>query len=190
LREPIEILSNGTIISGHKRLAALTLLGHKKVTVIVRLDLDDDPRAAHREFILSNLVRRHMSQLQITKCYLEMARLYPRGPIENDPDRTQIDYSVRLDEVLNCGPKNAERWKKAAGTPLEVQNALEQKQIRLVDAAIVSGLSKDVQDGIALAIREGRNAKAVLKEFLPKGTSKPPRPRLARLPASLAGRTE
>lgn len=124
LREPIEILSNGTIIAGHKRLAALILLGHTKVKVIVRRDLDEDPNAAHREFILSNLMRRNLSPLQTTKCYLEMASLYPYMPFKNDVNETQTNYSLRLDEVLGCGPKNAERWKKAALAPLEVQDAL------------------------------------------------------------------
>src|SRR5436309_15808008 len=62
LTEPIEVLPDGTIISGHGRVDAAKLLGWKTVRCWVRRDLEEaGPEAVEARLIETNLHRRQLS---------------------------------------------------------------------------------------------------------------------------------
>jgi ParB family transcriptional regulator, chromosome partitioning protein len=63
LHHPVEILPDGTILSGHQRVRAALSLGGTHIDVIVREDLADDPKAAELHFLAENLNRRQLSKL-------------------------------------------------------------------------------------------------------------------------------
>ena len=67
--QPVEALPDGTIIAGHKRLAAARLLGWTELDVWVRDDLAADPAAAERRLIEDNLHRRQLGKLGLARCY-------------------------------------------------------------------------------------------------------------------------
>ena len=174
LTDLIEALSNGTIVAGHSRHAAMKLLGWTETQVIVRKDLDSDPKAAHEAFIQSNLQRRHLSPLQITKCHLELEKAKQLGSCQSDADHT--DHMATLPTKLGGSEKTARRYIKIAAAPIEVQEAFERKEIIVVEAARVADLPSEVQEEIAAEIRAGRHSKLVLKDHLPKSATKPKAP--------------
>lgn len=68
LRQPIEILPDGTVLAGHQRLRAVRKLGWKEVNCVVRTDLADDPAGAELFFIMDNLNRRQLSPIMKARC--------------------------------------------------------------------------------------------------------------------------
>ena len=61
LKQPIEILPDGTIIQGHQRTKVLKHLAKKEHEVLVRYDLADaEPEVIEREFLSDNLNRRQL----------------------------------------------------------------------------------------------------------------------------------
>src|SRR5437763_1950535 len=69
LREPVEILPDGTIIVGHQRVRAARKLGWKEIDVVVRHDLAAaGPAAVETHFIESNLIRRQLGTLARARC--------------------------------------------------------------------------------------------------------------------------
>src|SRR4051812_16343774 len=61
LKEMIEILPDGTIVSGHQRVQAREKLGLEEVEVQVRYDLESaSPGEVKRAFLGPNIFRRHL----------------------------------------------------------------------------------------------------------------------------------
>jgi ParB family chromosome partitioning protein len=80
LRDPIEVVSDGTIIGGHQRVRAAKRLGWSEVDVIVRVDLQTaDTIAAKKSFLTDNLLRHHLSPLVRAKCIKELVELERGG---------------------------------------------------------------------------------------------------------------
>ena len=68
-RQPVEIRPDGTIIAGHQRVLAATLLGWTEIDVIVRFDLEEKGDAAvEAHFLGDNLYRRQLSPLNRARC--------------------------------------------------------------------------------------------------------------------------
>jgi ParB family chromosome partitioning protein len=63
-RDPVEIQSDGTIITGHQRVRAAKVLGWTEIDVEIRSDLEAaGPEAVEQHFISDNFIRRQLSQL-------------------------------------------------------------------------------------------------------------------------------
>src|SRR5262245_14825067 len=55
-RTPVEVLPDGTVLTGHQRIRAARLLGWTEITVVVRRDLAEaGPAAQETHFINDNL---------------------------------------------------------------------------------------------------------------------------------------
>jgi ParB/RepB/Spo0J family partition protein len=75
--QPVEILPDGTILCGHRRVAAARLLGWAAVDLWVR---DLDPAAAERRLIEDNVHRRQLGKLGLARCYKALKALESKGP--------------------------------------------------------------------------------------------------------------
>jgi hypothetical protein len=170
-QQPIVILPEGTVLSGHRRLAAAAILGWKDVEVVVCTDLGNDPQAAFEVFLRENASHRKMSKLQITRMYLRLAEIDAQGSPDIVNVRPRTDHMKRLQQLLGGCGRNCQRWFKAAQTPQEVQDALETNEIHLNDAARVMTLSPAERDAFAGELRAGRNVKEVVRGYLTHTTS-------------------
>ena len=66
---PVEVLPDGTIITGHQRVRAARKLGWKEIAVVVRHDLAAaGPAAVEEHFINDNLLRRQLTPLARRGC--------------------------------------------------------------------------------------------------------------------------
>lgn len=129
--EPIEIVPNGTILSGHRRWAAARRLGWESVRVLVRHDLAAQGETAiERRFWKANLVRRQLSLSDMVRMYVRLRRLSPRG----SQRRGQGALRDELAKRFQLTGRSLDRWAIIYEGPAEIRQAVESKQLPLVKA--------------------------------------------------------
>ena len=183
LINPIEIMSDGTIIAGHRRVLAAKSLAKKKIRCWVRDDLETEGKhAVERRLIEDNLNRRQMSKLATVRCIAAQVRL------EQNQRKRGVAMGGDLRDIvgkrLGISGRNLERYVRVAETPLEVQQAFEAGHLPLVKAAQVANLPDDIQARIAKKIGkldDKQSIKQVVENYV-GSTSK----KLSRLKKDLA----
>ena len=101
-RDPILVLPDGTIISGHRRVAAARQCNWSKIDAIIRDDLTDDVDGATELFISDNYHRRQLSMLQEARCALELYIIAKRRGKTNGKAAAKW-----VGDRLGWSPKNA-----------------------------------------------------------------------------------
>jgi len=162
LRDPVEILPDGTIIGGHQRVRAAKLLGWTEIDVIVREDLQTaDTIAAKKSFLTDNLLRRHLSPLVRAKCIKELVELEQGGRRSS-----QEEIKKRVGQQLGLSPRSVNRYLLVLATPLAVQRAFDRGELTLINAGKVALLKKPAPSEIARRIENGEKAATVVAEHL------------------------
>jgi ParB family chromosome partitioning protein len=164
--QPVEVLPDGTIIAGHKRLAAARLLGWTKINVWVRYDLAADPAAAERRLIEDNLNRRQLTPLELAACYRrlkEMAQYDPGGPLL---DYERGELRDRIGKRLGKSGRTLDRYLRALDTPQEVRAAVAADKLAVTVAEQVAGLGEEQQAEIAKQLRAGGEPREVVRRHL------------------------
>jgi hypothetical protein len=173
LRHPIELLPQNkagytpnTILSGHQRDRALRLNGETETVALVRYDLAEaDKESIERHFLEHNQHRRQQDVLATARVALRLFEIEKKRPVSKfwvTPEARD-----RVGAVIGMSGRNLQRYLDVLRTPLEVQNALRNKNLSLVQAAKVASLVQTQQERIAGRIRAGEEPKAVVAEFLP-----------------------
>ena len=138
LLEPVEILPDGMIISGHQRVRAAELLGWKKIRCWVRRDLAEAGSAAvERRFIEANFYRRQLGPLDKARCYQRLKEL-ERGGRGNGVVKGDLrDY---LAGQFGLSGRSLDRWERLLDTPIEVQAAVSARKLPLAVGGKVADL--------------------------------------------------
>jgi ParB/RepB/Spo0J family partition protein len=168
LRQPIEVLPDGTILAGHKRHAALTRLGKAHVEVIVRTDLADDVLAAERFLIEDNLNRRQLSKLSKARCILRLFDLR-----KHPANKLATAERDRLAELLPCDPRTSNRYLKILKAPRELQDAFEDEAIGFRELDKFFRLHVVSQATAIERIRRGDAPGAAINELTEKDPTAP-----------------
>jgi ParB/RepB/Spo0J family partition protein len=167
LLQPVEILPDGTVVCGHKRLAAVRLLGWTHIDVWIRDDLAHDSVAAETRLITDNLHRRQLGPLELAKCYLALKVLARANGATYSPDQERRDLRDELGKRLGVSGRNLDRYLRVATqTPTEVQDAVAVGKLAVTLAEKVAGLTTEERDQIAKMIRSGGHARDVVRQFL------------------------
>lgn len=172
--QPVEILPNGTILDGHQRVRAATLLGWQEIVVWVRRDLADDVAASNRRHIEANIQRRQLDPLdkvRLAKALLEDEKRRKLGQLlkaERDALRD------RIGKDLGLSGRHVQRLLNVANAPMAVQRAFSEGKIGVVVAEKGSRLPKSAQTQIAQEIDGGADPTTVIGTHLASET--PPRP--------------
>lgn len=176
LIEPIEITSADTVISGHGRLAAVKLLGWKKVRCRVRTDLEaDGPDAVKRRLLEANLNRRQLGMIEQAKHYQELL-LIERKRESRFADHGDVKGNLRdlVAERFGVSGRTLDRWLLLLTLPVAIQQAVEGERLALTLALKLWNLDKAVVAGVARAIEGGEDPTAAVRVVLtttgPKGT--------------------
>lgn len=166
LKEKIEILPDGTILSGHQRRRALMSLGRTETKVKVRHDLAGDAAAAEDYFLKANMLRRHLDPLSQARVALR------RFAIEKGREAAKMigpDEQTARDRVgktLGMSGRNLQRYWNVLKAPHEVQEAFRAGELTLNEATRVGLLTAATQAHIAQRICNGEPAKAVVAGLL------------------------
>jgi len=156
---PVEITADGTLIAGCGRVQAVRLLGWDEVAVWVRDDLKSDADVELR-LIEDNDNRRQLTPLG--KARLAKRRWELQGKSSKRGEGLLRD---QLGKILDMSGRNLDRYLRVLEAPIEVQQALDRKQLPLVEAKKVAGLARDVQEKIAEQIRNGEPPREVVQQF-------------------------
>jgi ParB family chromosome partitioning protein len=167
LRHPVEILSDGTVITGHQRVRAAKLLGWKEIEVVIRADLEEaGPDAVEAHLLSDNLIRRQLSPLGRARC---IQRLF----LIEDGCRSGMVFFEKKEELkakiasqLHLSLRSVNRYLLILETPPAIQQAFDRDEITLVNAGKVALLKKDCQEKIARRIEAGESARLVVGEHL------------------------
>jgi ParB/RepB/Spo0J family partition protein len=167
LRDPVEILPNGTLLDGHQRVRAAERLGWKRIDVVVRADLDAaGPDAAEAYAIESNLDRRQLSLLGRARCLQRLVEIESDCPLHKLQPTRKEEVKAQIGERMGLTTRSVNRYLSVLQTPREVQAAFDAGAISLVAAGKVAQLERRQQQAIAKRIAAGESAKEVVADAL------------------------
>jgi ParB-like chromosome segregation protein Spo0J len=168
---PIEISPAGTIICGHRRVAAAKRQGWQDIECWVRYDLEEQGEAAiTSRFIEDNLERRQLSHLGIARCYRQLKQI---GRVGHGGEDKAGDLRDSFGERFGMSGRSLDRLAKMLETPMAVQNAYERGELTQGQILSIVKLDADIQQAIAERIAEGEKPADVAKEYL--AGDKPPK---------------
>ena len=178
LKEKIEILPNGTIISGHQRRRALLKLGRVEVDVDVRYDLQDaSNEAVEYQFIIANAGRRQLTRIQQARLairLIEIEKAKPRGRLLASNHQEARDRAAKY---LGMSGRNLSRYIRVLMCPLEIQKAFDSNLLSLPEAEHCANLSVTEQEKLATKLRSVTN-RAEAKKFFAKAQASQPKPKI------------
>ena len=170
LRQPIQILPDGTIIQGHQRTKVLKHLGQNEHEVLVRYDLvGAKPELVEREFLADNLNRRQLGPLARARVAARMYEIEQKKKHAKSPaDGEDGQLRDRIGETLGMSGRNASRYLRLLKTPLLVQNAVDDGKLAMGLALKVADLDDRKKSALVAAIEGGVAVEeAVSKVFRP-----------------------
>ncbi len=190
IRNPPEVLPDGGILIGYRRIQAARLLGWSEIEVVVRYDLDGDEDRAMQAFIGDNLFRQQLDPISIAKCYEELRMLDPltaNGKHVRGHGELRDRIAERLPVKLS--PRHLDRLRRLLKLPQPVLEAIRNGSLKAVHGEILLGRKEDVQNQVAAALLGGEKATSVIQRFGLKSKAKPKSTtiRLASLLKSLDG---
>lgn len=162
-QERVHCLPDGTIIRGHRRVAAARLLGWEMIDAVVRYDLADAPEdAVVNELISDNLIRRQLDDLSLARCYRQLKQ----AAVSADDDG-QGDIRDRLAARLQCGKsgRTLDRLERLLDLPRDLQDAISQGTMNRSQGERILRLSPERQAEIAEVIRIGEPVREVLVDL-------------------------
>jgi hypothetical protein len=153
-----------TVLDGHRRGRLLQSIGAKEATVIVRHDLKDaDLATVNLEFLKINFQRRNMDRLEMARVAKGMYETEVGcGSRQFDP-REKKQFQERLSAVMGMSGKTLQRYISLLTTPLPIQNAFRQGQIKLVVGVTISTLPRPKQQELAERIEKLTGKKEIQK---------------------------
>jgi ParB-like chromosome segregation protein Spo0J len=168
LNEPVEITSDGTIISGHGRVAAAKMLGWKTIRCRVRADLEaEGPDAVKQRLLEANLNRRHLSKLAQARHYQELLLIERRKTASYvKHEDVKGDLRDKLAVQFGTSGRTLDRRLLLLKLPPAVQHAVDDERLPLTLALRLWDKDKAVVAGVARAIEDGENPIAAVRAAL------------------------
>jgi hypothetical protein len=163
LKEPLEILPDGTLVCGHQRTRAAKYLQWEEIDVWVNHELAAQGAVAvEQRLIEDNLVGRKLDRLDQIRCYKRLVELTPQTPAH----RVRNHQTGRLRDVigvrLGISGRTLDRYLRVLDTPREVQDAFREGRVSLVNASRVAGLSQEAQQQLVDDLRAGTDPKQAI----------------------------
>jgi ParB-like chromosome segregation protein Spo0J len=160
LDRPVEILSDGTIICGHRRVEAAKQVGWTEIDVVVRHDLEaKGPEAVEKRLIEDNLEdqnsRRQLDPVALARCYKRLFEL-EKGVVNGGelPPYWHGDFREYLGGKLGISGRTLDRYLRLLKLPRPIQNAVS-NGLPMGFATKVLDLPEEIQATIAAAITAG-----------------------------------
>jgi len=171
LQYPVRILPDGTILSGHRRVAAAKMLKWKEVDVIVMHEFEGNAAAAEEYFINENFNRRQLSPLEQARCAQGLYELARNGDLMSWQQTEKLQRTRDLVGArLGCSGRHAMRFLRVLETPPSVQFAYDKGKLSITLACRVASLPRDARQLIHEEIKQRGigKAKEIVKSHLPQ----------------------
>jgi ParB/RepB/Spo0J family partition protein len=167
LRQPVEILSDGTIITGHQRVRAGKVLGWKEIEVVVRTDLEEaGPSAVEAHFLSDNLIRRQLSPLGRARCIQRLFTIEHGCRSGMLFGEKKEELKTKIASQLGLSLRSVNRYLLILEIPVAIQQAFDRNELTLINAGKVALLERHCQEKIARRIEAGEKARLVVGEHL------------------------
>jgi ParB-like chromosome segregation protein Spo0J len=171
LQYPVEILPDGTIICGHGRVLAAERLGWTEIDCWIRHDLEEQGEAAVLAHLIGdNLDRRQLGPLAEAKAYRAMTQLC-RSSTHHEDAEISGDLRDYLSTRFGKSGRTLDRWARLLDAPLEVQQAVDRREITAKAATRVLAMPVEVREEICSKLRAGESPAAVLRQY--RSTAQP-----------------
>ncbi len=169
-QHPIDILPDGTIVGGHQRWLAAQILGWTTIRCRVRYDLARAGEDAIEEYLLrDNFCRRQLTPLAAARVYRRLKSL-----AKKNGRRFKGDVRDFIAARFGKSGRTLDRWARLLDAPIEVQNAVNEGKLKLLDGCRVVALPPEVQANIAEKILAGADPTKVIQSYLGSNKSLPP----------------
>lgn len=163
-QEPIHICPDGTIIRGHRRVAAAKLLGWKSIKAVVRHDLPDPGSdATVADLIADNVKRQQLDDLALARCYHELKKTSVRAANQN----TSGDVRDRLAARLRSGKsgRSLDRLERLLKLPRDIQDMISTNRLNKFQAGKLLQLPTAKRDTVISALRSEESVLDVLRRY-------------------------
>jgi len=169
VRKPLEILRDGTLITGNHRLLAVQAIngGEKKppigkVPVVFRDDLGQQgDLAVELALVAANLDRRHMGTIHLARGYRFLLDNDPNGALIGGPGKLRDKVAERL---RLSGPR-LDRFMQLVMLPPEVQLAIATNRLPPTAAIEISEMPPQAMQEILAAIANGDSIRQLYLEL-------------------------
>lgn len=179
---PLDILPDGTVISGHTRLHVLRYLLHRKeAPVRVRHDLHALGKdACDHAYIEANLVYRQMSVMTMVRAYSatkELARRMNKRSKGAPSDDCEQPEKLRdaIAKRFGLGGRQLDRLTKLLKAPPQIQDAVDAGKMTQGNGLRVAAATPEQQARIVELMRDGKPPKKAVREVL-GSSAKPTKP--------------
>lgn len=163
-QEPIHICPDGTIIRGHRRVAAAKLLGWTTIKAVVRQDLVDPcSDAAVAELITDNLFRQQLDDLAIARCYHELKRSSMHSGSDSEPGDVRDRIAARL--KAGRSGRSLDRLERLLRLPRDIQNMISESRLNKFQAEKILRLPEARRGQLFDELRTGRPVPEVLRKY-------------------------
>ena len=163
-QEPIHVCPDGTTLRGHRRVMAARLLGWKTIKAIVRQDLVEPcSSAAIAELINDNVIRQHLDDLALARCYRELKKSHVRSVDENESGDVRDRLAARL-QTGKSG-RSLDRLERLLQLPRDVQDMISSNVLNKHQGEKILRLAKPKQDALFADLRRKERVPDVLRRY-------------------------
>jgi ParB/RepB/Spo0J family partition protein len=160
-QEPVHCCSDGTLFRGHRRTAAAKLLGWQEIDAVIHQEYLNaaDPRVVD-DLLKDNLIRRQLSELDLARCYRELARTCADS-IKGVDRRDYLSQKLNLRK----SGRTLERLTKLLNLPVDIQQLITEGVLTKSQGALILRQPDELKNKIYSKLRSGHQARDVMGEI-------------------------
>lgn len=162
-QEPIHVCPDYTILRGHRRVRAASLLGWETIRAVVRYDIPyvNSPEAV-MDLIGDNLNRRQCDELELARCYRGMKSTH-----NPESDGLTGDIRDRLAARLKTGKsgRTLDRLERLLQLPRDVQDMISRNTLNKHQGEKILKLPRSEREALIAELRSSQPVPDVLRRY-------------------------
>lgn len=164
-QEPIHVCPDGTIIRGHRRVAAARLLAWNTIRAIIRHDLaDPTSNSTVADLITDNVIRQQLDDLAMARCYHALKLVYV--PLWNANETGDIRDVLAARLQTGKSGRSMDRLERlVVSLPRDIQDMISRKLINKHQGEKILRLSKSKQQALFDDLRREERVPDVLRRY-------------------------
>ncbi len=160
-RTPIRVLTDGTIVCGHQRVAAAKQLGWDEIEAYI-IDADDEltEDEVTDELVAENIVGRQRDPLTLARCYRWLTSRYETQYPDEKGEMRDV-----LATKLNCGVsgRSLDRLARLLELPRDIQDMISRGELRKCHGEFLLKLATSKRENVIEQLRDSESPAMVMK---------------------------